>query len=143
MYIKEEEIMRKKIIIGILSSVFVFTFFAGSVSAGTYNLANETIYLSGTIQKRPTKTTDTGKLACTANLVSGKPRQILVQVFDGSINTFITQVIATESGGTAYKNYPSSCDKYKKKGTKLYLTIRDYKGGAFGSYKTSGNVNYY
>ncbi len=135
--------MRRKVIIGILSSIFVFTFFAGTVSAGTYDLSKETIYLSGTIQKYPTKTTDTGKLSCTAKLVSGNRRQILVQVFDRSISTFITEVIATESGGTTYKNYPSSCQKFKNKGTKLYLTIRDYKGGVFGSYKTSGNVNYY
>lgn len=135
--------IKRKIIIAILSSVFMFTLFSGLVSAGTYDLSKEPIYLSGTIQINPTKTTSTGRLACTPKLISGNPRQIYVQAFDGGITTFITDVIATENGGTTYKNYPSSASKYAAKGTKLYLTIRDYKGGIFGSYKTSGTVNYY
>ena len=122
---------------GILISVF-----ATGVQAGTINLANYTIPISNAKTVNVSKTTNTGKTACTVHNISGARNQIMVWTYAQDLKSMYAPIVtAVEDGGTTIQSYYSG--KPKGKGTKLAIMFRDAKGGLSLSYKTSGNINYY
>lgn len=132
----------KKIKLLIITVLLFSTAFITGVKAGTINLANYTIPFAQPTRVTKSKTTNTGKTSCTAKLVTGSPRQIIVWTYaSDSSSLYCPVVIATENGGTATQNYYSG--KPSSTGTRILILFRDYQGGISSGYQTSGNINYY
>ena len=75
-------------------------------------------------------------------MVTGSQRAINVWVYSADQKTLYSDFLKSyENGGTTTQKYKPN--KPHKKGTKIAVLYRDYKGGVAFPYETGGYIDYY
>ena len=132
----------KKTFVTLSLILVLLTAFTTVSLAGRIQMKGRKVRIDQATAVHVSKTTNSAKVTANFKLVKGNPRAIIVWVYSADQKTLYSNFLKSyENGGTTTQNYKPN--KPHKKGTKIAVLYRDYKGGVAFPYETGGYIDYY